>query len=323
MPGASAPVGQRRLQLTAEIAQWYYVEGLSQERIAARSGLSRPAVARMLDEAKRLGIVEISLNPPIPTVPELETRLVQVFGLRAARVLERRTASDDQALAALGRLGAHVLRNLLHDYMIVGIAWGTASQAVVRGLTLRALTGVRVVQLVGSVSMSYRQIDAAEQVRQAASLLQAQHVYINAPLTVSSGEVAAALRADHSIAEVLELGSRADVLLLGVGTTEEQSSTTYQAGYVTSAELAELRAAGSVGAFCQYYFDVEGRRTPLRRLEECTVGQPWEALQHAGTVLVVAGGRAKAKAILGGLRTGVPDILVTDDIAAEQVLSIA
>ena len=171
--------------------------------------------------------------------------------------------------------------------------------------------------------MSYRQIDAAEQVRRAARVLRAQHFYINAPLVVSTAQVATALRADHSIAEVLELAGHSDVILLGIGTTETESSTTYHAGYVSQAELNELQAAGSVGAFCQFYFDLQGRRTPLPRLEACTIGISWEDLQHSGTVLAVAGGRPKAQAILGALRTGIPDILVTDDAAAERVLALA
>jgi DNA-binding transcriptional regulator LsrR (DeoR family) len=318
-----------RLQLTGDVARWYFVEGLSQGQIGERTGLPRSAVARLLEDARRLKIVEITVNPPIPTVPELEARLVRDFGLQAARVLERRTASDDEALRALGRLGALVLGQLLRDDMILGIAWGTASQAVVRALApaassgVRPLTGVRVVQLVGGVGASYRQIDAAEQVHRAARVLNAQHFYINAPLVVSSPLVAAALRADHSVAEVLELGSRSDVALLGIGTTEPESCTVHRAGYLTSAELAELQEAGSVGGFCHYYFDIRGCRTPLRRLEECGIGVSWEDLHRFGTVVAVAGGRSKARAVLGALRTGIADILVTDDAAAERLLALS
>ena len=129
--------------------------------------------------------------------------------------------------------------------------------------------------------------------------------------------------ADHSIAEVLELGSRTDVALLGIGTTDPESSTTYQAGYLSPDELHELQAAGAVGAFCQFYFDLSGRRTPVRRLEECAIGISWSDLHRSGTVVAVAGGKQKARAILGALRTGIPDVLVTDDAAAERVLVLA
>jgi deoxyribonucleoside regulator len=323
MPLAIPSPGADRTQLTAAVARWYYVDGMSQEQIGARAGVSRSVVAKLLDEAKKLKIVEISVRPPIPTVPDLESRLTQCFGLQTARVLERRTADEDEALAALGRLGALVLGQLLKDNMVFGIAWGTASQAVVHALAPRTLTGVRVVQLVGSVGMSFRQIDAAEQVHRAARVLQAQHVYINAPLVVSSPQVAVALRQDHSIAEVLELASRSDVALLGIGATDPERSTTHQAGYISADELAELRAAGSVGAFCHFYYDIDGRRTPLRRLEDCGIGISWDDLHRFGQVVAVAGGKHKARAILGALRTGIPHVLVTDDAAAEAVLALA
>jgi deoxyribonucleoside regulator len=323
MRSAPPADSSERLKLTADIAQWYYVEGMSQEQIGAIVNLSRPAVARLLDEAKKHKIVEITLRPPIPTVPDLEARLVQCFPLREARVLERRAATEAEVLRMLGSLGALVLADLLRDNMTLGIAWGTASQAVVRALAPRTLTGVRVVQLVGSIGMSYRQIDAAEQVRRAAHVLQARHFYINAPLVVSSAEVAAALRSDHSIAEVLDLASQSDVALLGIGSTDPEVSTTHQSGYVSLVELDSLRMAGAVGGFCQFYFDIEGRRTPLKRLELCTIGISWEDMHRFGTVVAVAGGRLKAPGILGALRTGVPDVLVTDDAAAERILAMA
>ena len=85
MTSASLSAAER-LQLTANVAQWYFVEGLSQEKIGVRTGLSRVTVARLLDEAKRLKIVEIAVKPPIPTVPELEARLARSFGLQLVRV---------------------------------------------------------------------------------------------------------------------------------------------------------------------------------------------------------------------------------------------
>jgi len=130
-------------------------------------------------------------------------------------------------------------------------------------------------------------------------------------------------REDHSIAEVLELASHSDVALLGIGAREPESCTTYQAGYLSLEELHELQAAGAVGALCQFYFDMSGKRTPAQRLEDCTIGISWEDLHRFGVVVAVAGGRQKARAILGALRTGILDVLVTDDVAAELVLTFA
>ena len=149
-------------------------------------------------------------------------------------MLERRTATDAEALRCLGSLGALVLGELLKDNMVVGIAWGTASQAVVRALSptvadrrpSRPTGRQRGNELTGR---STRPSKCAGQ----PAVLQAQHFYINAPLVVSSAEVAAALRADHSIAEVLELAGRSDIALLGIGTTEPETCTTHQAGYVS------------------------------------------------------------------------------------------
>ncbi len=91
----------------------------------------------MLDEAKRLGIVEISLKPPIPTVSGAGGAARALFRAAEARVLSPADGHRRGGASLLGSLGALVLGELLKDHMIVGIAWGTASQAVVRALSPR------------------------------------------------------------------------------------------------------------------------------------------------------------------------------------------
>ena len=56
---------QERLDFLAQIAVWYYEEGLDQETIAGRINKSRSMVSRLLDQAREAGLVEVKvLYPP-------------------------------------------------------------------------------------------------------------------------------------------------------------------------------------------------------------------------------------------------------------------
>jgi DNA-binding transcriptional regulator LsrR (DeoR family) len=316
-------ISQDRLRLLADIAEMYYMGELSQEEIAKRVHLSRPSISRLLLEARDLGIVDISINHPIPTVPELEVELQRRFSLRQARVLDRRTANEEEALSRLGLLGASVLETVLQDGMVFGLSWGTTVHAVINALRPRRLPNVKVIQLIGGVGAPYRSIDGPEQVRRAGEMFGAQHYYLNAPMLVDSPDVAVALRQDHSIREVLELAQHTAVALVGIGSINPEVSTQYHSGYISYDDLRRLEKAGVVGAMCASFFNAHGEHVDVPWLDPCVIGVSWDDISRFGSLIAIAGGKRKAPAVLGAARTGVIDILVTDDSIAEEVLVMA
>lgn len=61
-------ISDEHLQLLAEVAQLYYEQSLDQADIAARKGVSRSSVSRLLTEAHELGVIEFRINFPIHRV---------------------------------------------------------------------------------------------------------------------------------------------------------------------------------------------------------------------------------------------------------------
>lgn len=316
-------VSDERLQLLSDIAEMYYLGGLSQQEIAKRVNLSRPSISRLLLDARSLGIVEIRVNRPIPTLPSLEQELQSRFSLPEVRVLERKTASDEETLRLLGRLGATVLNGKLKDGMILGLSWGTTVHAVIEALRPRRLPRLKVVQLIGGVGAPHRSIDGPEQCRRAGEMFGAQHYYLNAPMRVDSPEVAAALRDDHSIREVLELAQRTDIALVGIGSIVPEISTQYHSGYLSYEDLRQLDKLGAVGAMCTSFFDIQGNYLPVPWIDDCVIGVSWEDITNFGMTIAIAAGKRKAPAILGAIRTGVVDVLIVDDAAVIEMLELA
>ena len=311
-----------RLQLIAEIARRYYMDGLSQDEIAKLVGLSRPSISRLLLDARELGIVEIRVNPPIPTVPDLEDQMARKFMLQEVRVLECKNSSDDQVRRQLGRLAVTLLDTTLQDGMTLGLSWGTTVHAVICELRPRRLPNVKVVQLIGGVGAPHATIDGPEQVRRAGEMFGAQHYYLNAPMRVDNADVALALREDHSVREVLELARQSDVALVGIGSVVPGVSTQYHSGYISYDELRRLDRMGAVGAICASFFNLAGEYVEVPWFNPCVIGVDWTDLNQCPTVIAMATGRAKAPAILGAIRSGVVDRLIIDDLAAEAVLAL-
>lgn len=316
-------VSLERHKLMADIAEWYYNDGLSQQEIADKVNLSRPSVSRLLLEARELDIIDIRINHPIPTTNSLEAKLAKNFpNLRSVKVLKRGIATEEESLRMLGRLGANVLENVLEDNMILGISWGTTVHAVVQELFPKPLTNVKVVQLVGGVGAPYRSIDGPEQVRRAGEIFGAQHYYLNAPMIVDTPEIASALKEDHSIKEVLELAKQSNIALLGIGSMIPELSTQFHSGYLTFQDMRDLEKLGVSSSVCVCFMDIQGNHVEVPWCEDCSISIPWQDLIKIPIKIGIAGGKRKAPAILGAVRSGIVDILVTDDATAEEIIRL-
>ncbi|HEY75110.1 MAG TPA: sugar-binding transcriptional regulator [Thermoflexia bacterium] len=308
-------------ELLAHIASLYYEEDLTQAEIARRIGTSRSTVSRMLREARDAGIVEIIIHHPWRTVPELERELVRRFHLHQARVLQAQGRPYSEVLKGLGVLAARHIDNILADGMTFGISWGTAVFSTVQALRPKRRLSIRVVQMIGAVGTSDPLIDGPDLARLLASVYGGEYRYLHAPLIVESPQVREALLQEPHIRETLDIARKADLALVGIGSPRPEVSSLLRAGYLDREALARLREQGVVGDICARHYDIRGRilDIPLNRR---IVGIEPEDIHTIGQVIGVAGGAAKAEAILGALRGGCVDVLITDDTAAERVLAL-
>src|SRR5690606_36238505 len=136
--------------LMARIAWLYYHQGLTQQEIGDRLGLSRVKVVRLLARARDEGIVQIRVDHPSLRYVELEERLQEAFGLAGA-VIVPTGETEEQTREAIGQFGAMYLERSLVPGDVIGTAWGVTLRAVARHLRPLPLPGVTVVQLMGGL----------------------------------------------------------------------------------------------------------------------------------------------------------------------------
>ncbi len=310
-----------REQLLADVAEMYYEGGLTQQAIAATIGLTRSAVSRLLTEAQERGIVEIRIHRPLYFDNNIASELAGRFKLKAAHVLLWRTGSYDKLRRQLGEVGARVLADLLPPGGSIGLTWGTTIKTTVDALAQHKPPIGKVVQLVGAVGARNPSYDAHGLVQYLAGALGCEPVYLHAPFLVENEQVARSLRETAGLKDAIQAGRSCDVILVGIGSIDTQYSSLYLGGHITLAELKDLRAAGAVGDACGYHYNINGRRVAAEfhcRL----VGIAREDLLAARLRLGIAGGLSKVEALLGALRGGYINVLVTDSTTAGEVLRL-
>jgi DNA-binding transcriptional regulator LsrR (DeoR family) len=321
---ASPTAGARRLhpddarEALAEVAGLYYLGRLDQHEVAARVGVSRSTVSRMLTRALDTGIVEIRVHRPVAMHGELQSQTMRQFPVRDAIISHDR---GDGSLRAVGRLTADYLQATLPNEAGVAVGWGTALRAVVDGLCPDRRRRVDVVQLIGAVGSLEPDVDGGGLAAELAELLGGRPRLLNVPLVVADPALAAGLRREPSVARVLEVAARADIALIGLGSMRPESSSFVRAGYVAADELAATAAAGAVGDVCGHFLDADGQLldVPLGRR---TLGLDLDRLRAIPRVVGVAAGPDKVAVVRAALRGGLVNVIATDSTTMAAVLDL-
>lgn len=315
-------MSEDKLALLAKVASLYYEKNLTQAEIAQRLNISRPQVSRLLAEGRQEGVVEIIIHHPAPKSSSLEQELLDRFALKETKILVTGPVGYSQLVERLGVLAARHMEERLEDDMILGISWNTGVYQVVNALRAARQKKVTVVQLTGAVGSINPLIDGPDLTRWLAQTLGGQYKYLPAPLLVESSATREALLQDRSIRESMALLDQMDMALIGIGSLSPALSSLLLAGYISEAELREIIRQGGVGDICSYHFDLRGQVLPLE-LHQRLIGASLENLKKTPYVIGVGGGIDKASAVLGALRLGVLDCLITDEIAARAVLKMS
>ena len=119
---------------------------------------------------------------------------------------------------------------------------------------------------------------------------------------------------------MLTLACEVDQAVVGVG-TPTLDATIVQLGYLSEDDIRILAEHNVVGDILGQFFDADGV-VPDLPLHDRRIGIELADLKNIPKVVGVAGGAGKAEAILGALRGGFLDVLVTNEIAAPRLLEL-
>jgi len=143
-------------------------------------------------------------------------------------------------------------------------------------------------------------------------------------MVVERADTRDALLLDRSIRPVTARWTELQVAVVGIGAAPGGLPRDYRSvmGLLPSEVQLELSTEGVVGDLCAHMFDAQGRFVD-HEVSLRTLAIPVDDLRRVPDVVAVAGGVHKAASVLGAVRTGIPRVLVTDQLAAERLLQLA
>lgn len=295
----------------------YYDLGKSQAQIAESLGVSKMTVSRMLDRARQMGIVNITVNVPVATDEAIAAALQQRYRLRHAIVLQLHHSAN--RLDDLARGCAMYLDTIIGENDIVGIAAGRTVARILPHLTLPALHGARaaaVVQLTGGFP-NPSPYNPTSILHDFAARFLVDGYFFHRPLYAPSVAVANAFRMHIGDDPIFDMWNRCNIVITGAGFTGSNSIYRRE-NVITEVEMNRLIEKGAVGDLFGRWFDTNGKDVDDEVNDRVQAVVP-DQLKGAARV-VVGVGDERLPALRSLLRVGYPNVLITDDKTAAQLL---
>ena len=311
------------VRLLVKVARFYYEDGLNQEAITARLGLSRSKVSRLMAQARETGIVQIIVVEPDDLSLDIESRLEERFGLEEALVVESQPAdSQAQVSRAVGNAAAGYLARAISRRSTIGMCWGDTLRHMVAGLALQRYPDAQVVQIIGGIGQPDAEVHATELCRTMARTLDCRLTLLPVPGIVADQRTREALLSDVHVQRAVEAFDDLDIAFVGIGAPTRDSVTMRDGSIITRAELDGMLRRGAVGDIALRYYDSSGECIESD-INERIIGMTLEQLKQVPRIVGVSGGPQKVAAIRAALKGELVNVLITDSVTAENLLEEA
>jgi DNA-binding transcriptional regulator LsrR (DeoR family) len=293
-------------------ARLYYLEDATQAEIAARLGMSRPTVSRLLSEARRVGIVRIEIIAPVEEDrADLADQLRDRLGLRSVRIAPPATGTVGEALAPALSDALRGARLAPGDTLLVS-SGRTIYEAAQTALP--HLPGVIVAPTVGGQDEPEVWYATNEITRQVAARVGGVPTFLYAP-ALPGPELYHTLLDDPSTQRVLQLWATACCVVLGIGAPLGTRTRLPRFVPATAGNLGE-----AVGDICSRFYDRSGDAVAFPGSERLMATR-LEHLREIPTAIALAAGAAKVPSILAAARARYFNELVTDAATARALLA--
>ena len=318
----------REERFIIKVVEMHYKQGMSQQEIGKKLNVSRTTISRTLAQAKREGYVQIKINYPEGSAINLEEQLEKKFQLKEAVIA---SAQDDkERKEEIAFYASDYLLRTLKNHMTVALTRGLTLQTMVeylgKDVRLKFLKtdDVNVVPLMAATNISisaeksYRMAYSNYLIEEVARIINGNSYQMLAPQYVTSPEAKEVFLKEESIKEVFDLAKKADIAVAGIGTLDHNSAL-INAELIPMEEFERLQKKGGTGEILSHVVDKDGNLIE-DEFEQHLISLDLEDLKKIPIRVGVAYGMDKKDAILGVLRGGYINVLITDEDVAKYLI---
>ena len=308
---ALQPVGRRQLAARLNLPER---EVRAVANVLKEAGFITLDAAGMTLTAKADEILSASreFSRAMGGLTDMETSLSRLIGVPKVFIAAGDADSEPHVLSDVGRMAAQRVRGLLQNGNTLAVTGGNTVAQVAHYMPMSSALNVMVVPARGGMGRAV-ETQANTLVAEIAKKLGGHHRLMHLPDHMDQSALAELLKVPE-VKEAMELLQRADVILHGIGRADEMAKHRSLSISLTR----KLFERGAVAEAFGNYFDSDGNCL----YSASSVGVDTAILQPHCQMIAVAAGKRKAQAILAVIKHYHHTMLVTDEGAARQMLSL-
>jgi DNA-binding transcriptional regulator LsrR (DeoR family) len=314
----SSDRSDRRLDLAAHAAWLYYIGANTQEEIATKLNVSRQMAQRLVSLAVSEKLIKFRLDHPLSGCIALAEAIRDKFELSLCEVVPSDAGNRDTfngiAVCAATHLETYLVAK---TPTVLGFSTGRTLRSMVEQIPSMNQPQHKIVSVVGNMSHSGR-AGHHEVVIHLSDRVGSQAYPVPTPVVATNIEERELLQTQRSFLTVKLLAEQAKATFVGIGQIT-WNAPLHQDGFINDEEVTELIVLGAVGEIAGWAYDCFGALI-CGGTNSRVAGVPFE--QPAQRLVIgVAGGVKKAESILAALRGKLITGLITDEAAAQAILS--
>jgi len=307
-------------RLLVKVCSLYYKEDFKQEDIARMVGLSRPTISRILQDARKNGVVKIEIvNPLNYDSYSIERELEKKYKLSEVIVVQDHSIYADQ-LDEIGRAAAGYLTRTIRDSDIVGVSMGTTIKEIARYADNVKHVSATFIPIIGGMGQLRMDIHSNQIVLDLANAFGGDYLLLHAPAVIEDEVLRNHLKQEKSIKEIFDLYEKISVALVGIG-SPLNNSTMLDTGYFDDEDLLRFEAQKVAGDFCLRIYNSDGQFLECPS-NAAVFGASLEQIRKIDKTVAIAAGSKKTIAIRGAIRANLIDVLITNHTCAQELIEL-
>lgn len=316
-------------RLIYKVCSLYYQDNMNQQEVGDYLGVSRSSVLRMLQKGREMGIVTIELhNPRFYDYGEMEKTLERAYGLKDVLIVEN-SVLDSRSEAASYMFGtaSDYLHSFFKEGDRIGIAMGnTLNNVVNTNKSYEKHKDLLFVALEGSISritVEGTDVQGNELARKFADKFGGTYTQFLSPAVFSDWKVLEFFMKEKAVNYILDEFKRLNVVVVGIGVPDGSGHTLNKAGYLTEDERLKLVDKGAIGDMCLQFYDKDGNTDQYSFYNDRVAAMRLGDIRRIPSKIGIAGGMRKLDAVIGAIRGGYINILITDTELAKGLIERA
>lgn len=306
------PIGRRSLAASLDISERTV---RSETDFLKDAGFIDTDVSGMMITPKGKSILEglKDFSDDIFGISKLEQEVKEALKLDKVIIVSGDVDEDPAVQRELGRAAARYIMEIISKDSVIAVTGGSTMASVANALPkAKEKTNIVVIPARGGMG---REVENQSNIIASifAKRLGGQYRMLHVPDQLGAEAVETLLN-EPDIQEVINWLKDAHILVYGIGRAEDMA----RRRNLSDGLKRQLRDAGAVSEAFGYYFDSKGE---VVYASNC-IGLKMDDLKHIPKIVGVAGGRQKAEAIISIYSHWRAGVLVTDEGAAYEILTL-